>query len=684
MSRLSAIVATAICRPAYFPAESGRSPWRGLCGLACLAVLGAWPMVSSAERLQLDLGRLDHPAFSLEGVTADIGAEGDAADFTVDRIAVGDYAWTNVRLRCSTFALTDGQIGCRGGTLAVPAWPGGYRIELNFDSRRGSGDIRVHGEAEESIAISLSPSGGIDAVVAALSLARLHAPFPVLGEWQADGRFDGRVTYRPASRKVSLTGRLTQTSFASADGLHAGESLAFDVEVAARPDRGGWSWGGHVSWREGAAYLHPVYLTAGARLAATGHLGAERLSVDHASLEVEGVRAIEASGEVSLGDLGLTRAALVVAEADLAVIGPRFIAPVIAPARADSLLFEGSLSAGIRMEHGEPVAADIALTDVSFALQEGDLGFGPVSGAIPWERDGVTQAWLAVGGGYWEKLQLGAFELDARLTGRSVDVAHVAIPILDGRLVLRDLALNREHSGWSGGGSAVIEPISMRLLTDAVGLPPMSGVMSASMPGLRVTPGEVALDGALVISVFDGYVQATSLHAIEPLGVASRISVDIEARNIDLAQLTETFSFGSVTGFMDADVLGLELVNWRPTAFEAAMRSSPGRYPRRISQRAVQNIGALGGAGAAIAIQRGFLGFFESFGYREVGLSCTLSGGVCLMDGIERGPGDGFVIVRGGGVPALNVIGYNRRVDWNELLDRLQRVIESNMAPVIQ
>ena len=652
--------------------------------MACVALVGAWPIVSSAERLQLDLGRLEHPAFILQGVRADVGAEGGAADFAVDRIAVGEHAWTNVRLRCTTFALTDGHIGCRGGTLSVPGWFDDHRVELSFDTRRGSGVIRLHGDAEESIAIALSPSSGIDAVVAAFSLARLRDLFPVLAQWQADGRFDGRVMYHPATRRASLTGRLTQAGFASSDGLYAAEAMAFDVEFAARPDRGDWSWDGRVSWREGAAYLHPVYLTAGARFAASGHLRSDRLTIDHASLEIEGVRTIEASGEIALGDMTLTRAALVVAEADLSVIGPRFIAPVIAPARTDALLFEGSLSAGIRLEHGEPVAADIALADVGFALEQGDLGFGPLSGAIPWERDGVTHAWLAVGGGHWEKLRFGAFELDARLTGRSVDVAHVAIPILDGRLVLRELALRREPSGWSGGGSAVVEPISMRMLTDAVGLPPMSGVLSASMPGLRVTPGEIALDGSLVISVFDGYLQATNLHAIEPLGVASRISVDIEARNIDLIQLTETFAFGSVSGFMDADVLGLELVNWRPAGFEASMRSSPGRYPRRISQRAVQNISALGGAGAAMAIQRGFLGFFESFGYREIGLSCTLSGGVCLMDGIERGPGDGFVIVRGGGVPALNVIGYNRRVDWNELLERLKRVIESNTAPVIQ
>jgi hypothetical protein len=232
----------------------------------------------------------------------------------------------------------------------------------------------------------------------------------------------------------------------------------------------------------------------------------------------------------------------------------------------------------------------------------------------------------------------------------------------------------------------VIEPVSMRLLTEAVGLPPMNGVLSASIPALSVRPGEITLDGALVVSVFDGYVQATSLSVREPFGVASHLSADLEARHIDLAQLTKTFSFGSITGFADADVRGLELVRWLPTRFDARIASSPGRYPRRISQRAVQNISALGGAGAMAAIQRSLIGLFDTFGYAEIGFRCALDMNVCTAGGVEgadRADG-GFTIVRGGGVPAVDVIGYNRRIDWKELVDRLQRVTAGNAPPEVR
>ena len=77
------------------------------------------------------------------------------------------------------------------------------------------------------------------------------------------------------------------------------------------------------------------------------------------------------------------------------------------------------------------------------------------------------------------------------------------------------------------------------------------------------------------------------------------------------------------------------------------------------------------------------LRFFDEFGYEKLGLSCRLESGVCLMDGIERAP-QGFVIVKGGGIPAISVIGYNRVVDWHELVERLKRITQENVKPIVK
>ena len=62
---------------------------------------------------------------------------------------------------------------------------------------------------------------------------------------------------------------------------------------------------------------------------------------------------------------------------------------------------------------------------------------------------------------------------------------------------------------------------------------------------------------------------------------------------------------------------------------------------------------------------------FKSFSYKRLGMSCRLADGVCEMDGVAPAK-RGFYLVEGGGIPRIDIIGYNRRVDWQELLGRLK------------
>ncbi|PIQ13059.1 MAG: hypothetical protein COW70_06725 [Hydrogenophilales bacterium CG18_big_fil_WC_8_21_14_2_50_58_12] len=187
----------------------------------------------------------------------------------------------------------------------------------------------------------------------------------------------------------------------------------------------------------------------------------------------------------------------------------------------------------------------------------------------------------------------------------------------------------------------------------------------------------------MLFKVFDGTAVVKDLSLHEPFGRVPRLSATLDMRNLDLDLLTSAFSFGNMQGRIDVSVAGLELSDWRPVQFDAKVASSPGNYPKKISQKAVQSISSLGGVGAAAAIQRSFLSFFEQFGYERIGLSCALRNGVCLMDGVEPAP-HGYVIVKGGGIPAISVIGYNHQVSWDELLERLKRVTQKNVKPVIQ
>ncbi|WP_287364374.1 hypothetical protein [Thauera sp.] len=666
-------------------------------GLALL--LGGGPFARAIDRLQLSIGGLTHPAFELHDIELGFAAGGSPPRLRIGRLRVGASAWRDILLACPQASLVRDGVACLAGTLHV----GGRRLPLQVDFTFDpvSTHLRVDLRLPSGASLSLVHDGErrFDARLNQVSIDELAmlaslfdaGPADALRRYGASGRIDARLVWGPPSPGgrdvVRFEGRLSDVGFSSEDGLHAGEQLAVSFDASATATTSGWNWQLRAAWEQGEAYLHPFYLQAGPVLQAQGQVGAEQIRIETASLTMEGVQQLALSASLWRGGLVLDRLAVSLASGDLAVLGPRWLAPLLAPALVERLRFAGTMSAGLTMDAGVLTGLELVFDQagVSLAGAAGDRGlaFGPVSGHVPWRANAQTQADLRIEGGHWEALSLGAFDVRARLKCGQVVFSPMQVPVLDGVLALEGLELTRHAEGWQGRADVVLEPLSMQALTDAVGLPQMAGVVSASLPGVRFSHGELTLDGALVVSVFDGYLHVTGLRVSEPFGLASHLQADVEARHIDLGQLTDTFSFGSITGFADLDLKGLELVRWRPTRFDARLASSPGDYRRRISQRAVQNISALGGAGAMAALQRGLLGMFETFGYREIGLSCTLANGICDMEGMARGEraDGGFRIVRGGGIPALDVIGYNRRVDWHELLGRIQRVIEDNVTP---
>jgi hypothetical protein len=205
----------------------------------------------------------------------------------------------------------------------------------------------------------------------------------------------------------------------------------------------------------------------------------------------------------------------------------------------------------------------------------------------------------------------------------------------------------------------------------------MQGTASAEIPLVTYAGGMLTTDGSVQLKVFNGTATVSQLVMQNPLGTTPKLNADIALRNLDLGVLTRTFSFGAIEGKLDGDIKQLEMQNWKPVKFDAVIQSSPGRYPRKISQRAVENISSLGGAGAAAAIQRSFLRFFEQFNYQAIGMSCKLRNDVCTMGGIASTPA-GYVIIKGSGIPAITVMGYNQTVAWTDLLARIKRVTTGN------
>jgi hypothetical protein len=255
--------------------------------------------------------------------------------------------------------------------------------------------------------------------------------------------------------------------------------------------------------------------------------------------------------------------------------------------------------------------------------------------------------------------------------------------VLDGTLQAERFELEQLDSGPGLAFQGFLTPISMNLVSRALGWPELSGVLSGMIPRVSYEEGTLHVDGTLLIRVFDGRILVRELRLEDLLGPLPVLEAEIELWELDLETLTRTFSFGKITGKLEGRVDGLRLENWRPVSFDARFNTPEAdRSRHRISQRAVDNISDLGGSGVSGAISRSFLQMFEEFGYSRLGISCKLKRGVCEMGGVEPAK-QGYYLVKGGGMPRIDIVGFNRRTDWEVLVEKLVEISEGG-TPVIQ
>ena len=352
----------------------------------------------------------------------------------------------------------------------------------------------------------------------------------------------------------------------------------------------------------------------------------------------------------------------------------------LATTELGSLQSSGEASGSLEIGHDALTRFDGALHDVSFTAPDARLLIQRASGEIHWAA--ASGAAIAPSGLTWQRaavyglsggpvrLRFVTWQRNFALLG-----GNSRLPVLDGAVIVRtlvgrDLGTPQAKLDFD----ADVTPISMPRLSAAFGWPVMNGTLSGHIPLVRYRNHELTFDGDLVAKVFDGIITGSHIVLENPLGPWPSLSADVLARRLDLDLLTHTFAFGSMTGRVDVDVRGLQLFNWSPVAFDARLYTMPGdRSPHRINQNAVTRIAGLGGSAGAVraALESGVLKFFHTFHYARIGIGCRLQNEVCTMSGVGPAPDGGYYLVKGNGLPRLDIIGNVRRVNWPQLIGQI-------------
>jgi hypothetical protein len=668
----------------FFVFASMRALFRSLLILSAVCVCSAAHALPWNEMaLRFSAGSIAHPLFSVRDVRLE--TDGKGGRLTLEKLDVMGQVWPKIHISCGELRPEPGRFSCRQGRLdlagrmsvALRLEQAGDMWRLLLQSAAGRWELRY----EKNGSIRLDIQDGTPDMLSHLVPAL--APFQI---WQPGGVLNGHLRYEPQG---AFSGQLVLSKgvYNSPDGLQAAENLEAALSINGRKSGEDWCLQGSLEWRQGAVYSDPVLLKAGLqRLEFTGEAGARGWKLETASLHLPRAGTLVLRGE---GDWqGIREATLSADTLALKPLGETLLTPLLAGRGLPKIDLSGRLSLAASWQAGAFAHLEVKPDQAGLMLDDGRLALEGVNGHLAWRSEGQQASELRVDRLALGRLESGAFRAPLMIWPQGFALTqNVTLPLLDGELSVNHLAAGFDTTSgeWEGALGFSLSPMSLDKLTQALDMPIMRGLLSANLPLIRYQHREATLDGALVTQVFDGYLNCADLRLIDPLGMRPRILADVNARHIDLEQLTQTFSFGQITGFVDVDLKNLELAaGWRPQAFQASVASSPGRYRRRISQKAVDNITSLGGGGTIAAIQKSALRFFQDIGYRNIGISCQLENGVCNMAGIAGlDRGEQYTIVEGGGIPALTVMGYNRRVDWEELLGRIKAATQAS-APVIQ
>jgi hypothetical protein len=505
----------------------------------------------------------------------------------------------------------------------------------------------------------------------------------------------GRISFRLKAsgshaliEDFRLTARLSDLTGQTGDRRFAAEKAALELRLQAQNHHGLWQWQSHSVFKGGALYIDPLYLEADRQFIIVDAEGSwsEKLDrVEIISANYKQANALVLNGRATVQydkKLKLEKADLSLQSDNLDKLSDIYLKPLFEQTAWEGVTFAGTVNADFSIVQNSLTALTATFNKFAVKDTRERIKINNGSGTINWSDDEAFNQPSTLA---WRQLQLYALPIGpARLVflnrANSFKLLEKAkLPFLGGEIAIHQF-------GWQTKKqqepelyfSGILNEVSLEQWSKALNWTPMSGTISGNIPRVEYRNKTLSLGGQINIRAFDGDIKITQLAASGLFSDFPKFFSNLEINGLDLEQLTGKFEFGSITGKLSGFVRQLTMENWRPVTFFAWLGTPDDDNSRhRISQKAVKNIASIGGGGASDILSRSFLSFFETFGYDKLGLGCYLHDGVCQLMGVEATP-QGYAIITGGGLPRIEVIGYNPRIDWNVLMERLSRISESD------
>jgi hypothetical protein len=682
-----------------------------VCGVFSLMQMPAFALPETSQ-LHGSVERIDSADWQISALEygVELAADRMRGVIRIGRLSLpsADIELLDTRIVCTDLSQQGAAIICRAALLHAD-FPGAGRhtVAGSITYQRDSGDLRF--QLRE-----LPLAGGHLTLEGEVTAGTLHVEFKSTS-LQLDRLLEVAATFGveagdvTATGGVQLTGRidsgneqvltvaaeLTDLALSNDSGTVVSDSLDGRFELTARASAAGYRFDLRASANKGEVYIEPVYANLGnhaLRIEIENGSTSDLTELRLPAFRIEQDSLFAIKGNVQLVLPATDRPASVSGEielqdSDLATLYASGLQIAAAGTILGELETAGRVSGTFSLQDNEPRSARLTLVDVAIDDTRRRFAVYGLNGQVNWPGPdgGLSDAppsRLRFDSATAYNIVLEGAEMQARIGGDDVELlAPLRLPTMGGALLINRLLMNDYGTeNASGLLDAELLPIQLGQLSGAFGWPAFSGSLSGRLPLLQYEGNAMTVGGTLAAQAFDGEISVSNLRLEQPFGRVPRLTADLRLRNLDLQRVTDTFSFGLIQGRLSGDATGLEMVAWKPVAMDLHLYTPPDdRSRHRISQRAVEDLTSIGGGGGAAAVlSSGFLKFFEVFAYDKIGLRCVLRAGNCTMSGAGpagEGPlGSGYYIVKGSGVPRIDVVGYRREVNWERLLRQLGQI----------
>ena len=677
-------------------ARSARKGWGGVTRFITAAKL---PLLLSALLIL--------PAHAL---TVELELDGQIAGVSVNHLQLraesGDYQHWHLsgKLPATRLANTplkntvlDARLRRDGDSLAIEA--------LALRSQRGNTPLRLNADrihlqnllrgelqlspgatlrlqaGKHTLQTTLSAANGSAHLAADLPLALVQTLLNARGI-QTGGSLRPDLTLRQTADGLRLTGSvaLDDLRYNSADSLQAAEHLGGSATLDLHQQGERWQGDIRLHLDRGEILITPYYLKLdGAPLDLSARLDWQpgRLALRDLTLD-DGATRAEAALDWNLAQNRLTALTLHQLSGDADNLYRRYLKPMLGDGLFGDAELRGSLYLRGNYRDGKIGELAVVLHHIDIEDRQGRYQLRDLDGQAG--NNGAPSR-LTLAGARWHKLPVGALRAELRWNAAGVTLEKpLRIPLLDGGITISRLEPHGDHYKLS----AHIDPISLTHLGEALDTVRFRGMISGTLPDIRLARDGLQLRQPVNVAVFDGNVQIERLHISRFFSDAPLAVFNLRLSRLDLQQLTNAFGIGEIEGRIEGSAEDVVLTNWRPQHFRARLHTpahNPGR--RRISHEAVAYLSRVGDGGSNLMVNQ-FIRVLNRFPYDKLGFSAELANGVLKLDGIAPAPDgqNGYYLVKGRGLPHLDIIGHTRKIDWGELLNRLKSATESEGAQV--